>query len=217
MLHFSHHELGQLLSTYGYWVVLAFVCLESLGLPIPGETILLAAAIYAGTTHQLDIYFVVAAAAAGTTGFGAGREFGYELAIRYGRYIHLDEPKMKLGMYMFLKHGGKVVFFGRFIAFLRAFVALLAGINRMEWPRFLAFNTAGSVIWAALVGFGAFFFGKAVHRLLGAVGIALLVAAVVLVVLGFIALRRNQARLAGEAERAFPGPLRRYHFGKRKP
>src|SRR5258708_6291256 len=104
-MHFSGHELNQLISVYGYWIVLAF---------------------------------------------------GYEVLLRYGRYIHLDQTKMKLGMYMFLKHVGKVVFFGRFVAVLRAFAALLAGINQMEWRRFLAFNLAGGVVWASVLGVPGF-------------------------------------------------------------
>src|SRR5258708_26911392 len=160
-MHFSGHELNQLISVYGYWIVMLFVGVESVGIPFPGETMLLAAAIYAGTTHNLDIALVIAAASAGAVlgdniGFWLGREFGYELLLRYGRYIHFDQTKMKLGMYLFLKHGGKVVVFGRFVAVLRAFAALLAGINLMDWRRFLAFNLAGGVVWASVLGVPGF-------------------------------------------------------------
>ena len=150
-MHFSGHELNQLISAYGYWAVMLFVGVESIGFPFPGETMLLAAAIYAGTTHNLDIALVITAASVGAVlgdniGYWFGREFGYELLLRYGRYFHFDQTKMKLGMYLFHKHGGKVVFFGRFVAVLRAFAALLAGINQMDWRRFFVFNVAGGAV-----------------------------------------------------------------------
>jgi membrane protein DedA with SNARE-associated domain len=219
-MHFSGHELTHLVSTYGYWVVMLFVGVESIGIPFPGETMLLAAAIYAGTTHNLDITLVIAAASAGAVlgdniGFWFGREFGYELLLRYGRYIRLDQRKMKLGMYMFLKHGGKVVFFGRFVAVLRTFAALLAGINQMDWRRFLAFNLAGGVVWATILGVVGFNLGKQARQVLSTAGIAILVVASILLIAGFIAMRRNQTRLEAEAERTFPGPLA-HHIGKHR-
>lgn len=219
-MHLTGHELNQLISAYGYWAVMLFVGVESVGIPFPGETMLLAAAIYAGTTHNLDIALVIAAASTGAVlgdniGFWFGREFGYELVLRHGRYIHLDQTKMKLGMYLFRRHGGKVVFFGRFVAVLRAFAALLAGINQMDWRRFLAFNLAGGVAWATILGTAGFIFGKQARHLLGAAGMVILLAAVVLLVVAFLAIRRNQRRLEAEAERAFPGPLG-HHLGRRK-
>jgi membrane protein DedA with SNARE-associated domain len=219
-MHFTGHELNQLVSAYGYWAVMLFVGIESIGIPFPGETMLLAAAIYAGTTHNLDIALVIAAASVGAVlgdniGFWFGREFGYELVLRYGRYIHLDQAKMKLGMYLFFKHGGKVVFFGRFVAVLRTFAALLAGVNQMDWRRFLAFNLAGGVAWATILGVAGFIFGRQARHLLGAAGLVILFVAAILLVAAFIAVRRNQRRLEAEAERVFPGALA-HHIGRRK-
>jgi membrane protein DedA with SNARE-associated domain len=219
-MHFSGHELTQLISQYGYWVVMLFVGVESIGIPVPGETMLLAAAIYAGTTHNLDISLVIAAASVGAVigdniGYWFGREFGYELVLRFGRYIHLDQRKMKLGMYLFLKHGGKVVFFGRFVAVLRAFAALLAGINQMDWRRFLVANVAGGVTWAMIIGLAGYNLGKQARHLLGTAGIIILVVAAGLLVATFIAVRRNQRRLEEEAERVFPGALA-HHLGKHR-
>ncbi len=215
MLHFATSDLSHLLSTYGYWAVLVFVAIESTGIPFPGETMLLAAAIYAGTTHHLAIPFVIAAAAAGAIlgdniGFWVGREGGYRLLRRYGKYIRLDERKLKLGQYLFKKHGGKVVFFGRFVAVLRAWAAFLAGTNRMPWGRFLIFNVAGGALWAILYGIGGYLLGDNVHRLTGPVGIAFVVVAALLIIAGFVYLRRNEKRLEDEAERDMPGPLDQY-------
>lgn len=212
MLHLTGQTLTHLLSTYGYWAVLIAVAIESTGIPFPGETMLLAAAIYAGTTHHLQIPFVIAAAAAGAilgdnAGFWVGREGGYRLLRRYGRYIKLDDRKLKLGQYLFQKHGGKVVFFGRFVAVLRAWAAFLAGVNRMPWVRFLVFNATGGVLWATLYGLGGYALGNNVHKLTGPVGIASVVLAVLVIGASLVVLRKNEHRLEEEAERAIPGPL----------
>src|SRR5215470_10277310 len=116
MIHLATSDLFRLLTTYGYLAVFLFVAIESTGIPFPGETMLVVAAIYAGTTHQLSIPLVIVAAASGAIlgdnlGFLLGRVGGYPLLRRYGRAIRLDERKLKLGHYLFLKHGGKVVFF----------------------------------------------------------------------------------------------------------
>jgi membrane protein DedA with SNARE-associated domain len=215
MLHFATNDLSHLLSTYGYWAVLIFVAIESTGIPFPGETMLLAAAIYAGTTHHLALPIVIAAAATGAIlgdnlGFWVGREGGYRLLRRYGKYIRLDERKLKLGQYLFKQHGAKVVFFGRFVAVLRAWAAFLAGTNRMPWGRFLVFNAAGGILWAILYGIGGYLLGNNVHRLTGPVGIAFVVVAALLIIAGLVYLRRNEKRLEDEAERDMPGPLDQY-------
>lgn len=212
MFHLATSTLTHLLATYGYLAVLLFVTIESTGIPFPGETILLVAAIAAGQTHQLSIAWVIVAAASGAIlgdnlGFWVGREGGYRLLRRYGRSIQLEERRLKLGQYLFMKHGGKVVFFGRFVAVLRAWAAFLAGTNRMRWPRFLLFNAAGGIVWATLYGLGGYFLGDNIHRLVGPVGIVLFVLAVLFIIAGIVIVRRNEERLADEAERALPGPL----------
>src|ERR1700739_540692 len=98
MIHLATSDLLHLLATYGYWAVLLFVAIESSGIPFPGETMLIFASIYAGTPHRLSIVLVIAAAAAGAIigdniGYWVGREGGYRLLRRFGRYIHLDERK----------------------------------------------------------------------------------------------------------------------------
>ena len=212
MFHLATSELTHFLTAYGYWAVLIFVAIESSGIPFPGETMLLVAAIYAGTTHRLAIPLVIAAAALGAIlgdniGYWVGREGGYRLLRRYGHYLHIDERRVKLGQYLFRKHGGKVVFFGRFIAILRTWAAFLAGTNRMPWPRFLFFNAAGGIVWATLYGLGGYFLGNNVHRLTGPIGTVGLVLAVLVIIAFLVFLRRNEHRLEEEAERALPGPL----------
>lgn len=209
-------DLPHLIHTYGYWAVAGVVALESLGVPVPGETMLIAAATFAGATHRLDIGLVIAAAAAGaiggdTAGFWIGRGVGWPLLHRYGGRVGLTKPRLKLGQYLFLRHGGKVVFFARFIAAVRAFAALLAGANRMQWRRFLMFNALGGIVWAGAIGLGADLFGHQLHRFAAPIGIALLVAVVAVAVAGFIFVRRHEQALIAEAERALPGPIRHRH------
>src|SRR5437868_4799801 len=103
-----------------------------MGLPLPGEAILLIASLYAGSHHDLNIWGVIASAATGAilgdnVGYGIGREFGYRLLLRYGRYVGISDARIKLGQYLFQRHGGAVVFGGRFIAILRILAAFLAG------------------------------------------------------------------------------------------
>ena len=212
MFHLATSTLTHLLASYGYLAVLLFVAIESTGIPFPGETMLLVAALAAGTSHQLSIALVIVAGALGAIlgdnlGFWVGREGGYRLLRRYGRYIHLEERRLKLGQYLFLKHGEKVVFFGRFVAVLRAWADFLAGTNRMAWQRFLLSNAAGGIVWAALYGLGGYFLGDNIHRLVGPVGVLFLVLAVLLIIAGIVIVRRNEERLEDEAERALPGPL----------
>jgi membrane protein DedA with SNARE-associated domain len=206
------HNLSQLLATYGYWAVLIFVAIESTGIPFPGETMLLTAAIYAGTTHNLAIAGVIVAAATGAilgdnVGFWAGREGGYRLLRRYGSVVHLDERRIKLGLYLFQRYGGQVVFFGRFTPVLRAWAAFLAGTNRLAWHRFFVFNATGGILWATLYELGGYLLGSIVYRLSGPLGIALGVLGVLIVGVGLVALKHNERRLEEEAEQALPGPL----------
>jgi membrane protein DedA with SNARE-associated domain len=206
-------EPHQIASDYGYWAVAIVVGLESMGVPCPGETVLIAAATYAGATGNLDIALVILAAAAAaivgdSAGYFIGREIGLPLLHKHGPRIHLTEPRLKVGQYLFLKHGGTVVFFGRFIAILRTYAALLAGANRMPWPRFFLFNATGGVVWACIFGIGGYLFGNLIERYAGPIGIAFLAAAVLAGIAGIVFTKRHEQMLIERAERALPGPLK---------
>ena len=212
MFHFGEAELRHLLSVYGYWAVMAFVGIESIGIPLPGETMLVAAAIYAGASHQLSIELVIAAAIAGAVmgdniGYAIGYFGGYRLLLRYGRYIGLHQRRVKLARYIFLEHGPKVVFFGRFVSVLRTYAAFLAGTARMPWWRFLVFNAAGGITWSLAYGLGAYFLGQQLNRVSRPFEFVAAGLAVVAIVVVVVFLRRNEHRLVEEAERALPGPL----------
>lgn len=212
MLAALQHDLPALIASHGYWIVALVVALESMGLPLPGETALVSASLYAGATGRLEIVGVVAAAAAGATigdncGYWIGRRLGLPLIMRYGRRVGITDGHVKLGRYLFERYGGMVVFLARFIAVLRVLAAFLAGVNRMSWLRFFPFNVGGGVAWASLFGFGAYVLGTAVERLAGPLGIALGAVAIGGIVGGVLVARRQEARLLAEAERAYPGPL----------
>jgi membrane protein DedA with SNARE-associated domain len=198
--------LSDLLSAHGYWLVAAVITLESMGIPLPGETTLVTAAVYAGTTHHLKIGFVIAAAAIGAivgdnAGFWVGRRFGVGLLHRYGHLVRLDRKRISLGQHLFERHGGKVVFFGRFVAVLRTLAALLAGVNGMEVRRFLIFNATGGIVWATVYGVAAYVFGEQVERLHGALATVGLAVAVIAVVLGLWIARKHEQVLAAHADR----------------
>src|ERR1700719_1811112 len=141
----SSSGIHDLIHAYGLWIVFVVIILESTGVPAPGETALISAALYAGSTHQLTIGSVVLVAATAaiigdTFGYLIGRTIGLPLLVRHGKYIRLDQRRLKVGQYLFLRHGGKIVFFGRFVALLRTFAAVLAGANRMSLSHFLFMN-----------------------------------------------------------------------------
>jgi membrane protein DedA with SNARE-associated domain len=209
---FSHESLQQLLSPHGYWAVALIVGLESMGIPLPGETILVLAAIYAASDPTLNIWLVIAAAAAGSilgdnAGYWIGHRYAYVAVLQYGRYLGLSEPRIKVGQYLFRKHGGKVVFFGRFVALLRILAAFLAGVNRMPWRDFVVANAAGAILWAMVFGMGGFYFGKFLFQLHAVMAVAVFgVALSVFFGLGYL-ISRHEDRLIEVAERALPGPL----------
>ena len=209
---FSQHTLDNLLGSYGYLAVFGFVAIESLGIPFPGETMIIAAALYAGATHHLAIGLIWLVAGIGAivgdnVGFGIGHRGGYRLLIRHGRKVRLDEAKLKVGRLLFDRHGGKVVFFGRFVSILRTYAAFLAGVNHMAYGRFLAFNAVGGIIWSGLYAFGFYYLGSRLAAANGPLDIGLGVCAAIVTVGTMIWARRHGRQLTKEAERAYPGSL----------
>jgi membrane protein DedA with SNARE-associated domain len=209
---FSHQELDQLIATYGYLAVTIGVGLESMGLPLPGETILVLAAMYAASHADLNIWLVGVAAVAGAImgdnfGYWLGLHYGYPLLRRFGRHFGLPDRRIKVGQYLFLRFGNKVVFLGRFVALLRMLAAFLAGVNRMRWPAFLVANALGGILWAALFTLGGYTLGSLMFKLKGVLApIVFGAAAIVFFGCGFLMLRFEH-RLQDKAERALPDPL----------
>jgi membrane protein DedA with SNARE-associated domain len=204
--------IDDLLSNFGYLAVFAFIGIESLGIPAPGETMLVTASVYAGATHNLRIEGVIAAAIAGAVigdniGYAIGRKGGYKLLLRFGHRVRVKESHLKVARYVFDRHGEKVVFFGRFVALLRTYAAFLAGVGQMEWRRFLVANAAGGVVWALIFGLLGFYGQKAFERLSTPINISLGALGLIGIVLITLFLRRRTERLTDVAEQAYPGPL----------
>jgi undecaprenyl-diphosphatase len=175
-----------LVDSYGYVVVFLFVAIESLGVPLPGETVLVTAGALAALGH-LSIWWVIAIAALGgiigdATGYWIGRLGGVALIKRYGRVLHFDEAKLERIRAFFTRHGAKTVFLGRFIALLRTWAALLAGTAQMPYGVFTLYNVIGGITWAALFGMLGYVFGRSLPLLERYIGQASL-AAVLLVAL----------------------------------
>jgi membrane protein DedA with SNARE-associated domain len=208
----SSHTIDGWLSSYGYLVVFLLVMVESIGVPVPGETALIGAALYAGSTHKLEIWWVIAVAIAGAVlgdnvGFSIGRYGGAKLLLRYGHKIHLHEGRLKIGIWLFRRHGGKVVFWGRFVSILRTWAAFLAGANHMDWPRFLVFNAAGGVVWATLYGLLYYEFGATLRTLSTTIDVTIGVAGSVLLVAFVVWTRRKEAELQERAEQEVGGSV----------
>jgi membrane protein DedA with SNARE-associated domain len=208
----STDTINAWLESYGYLVVFLLVMLESIGLPVPGETALIAAALYAGTTHKLEIWAIVAVAAAAAIigdniGYSIGRYGGARLLLRYGHKIHLHEGRLKIGIWLFRRHGGKVVFWGRFVSILRTWAAFLAGANHMEWRRFLFFNAAGGIVWATLYGGVYYVFGATLSKLSTTIDVTIGVGSAALLIAFVVWTRRKEGELQKRAEREIEGSV----------
>jgi membrane protein DedA with SNARE-associated domain len=198
--------LQNALNSFGYAAVALFIMIESSGIPFPGETMLLLASFYAAVSHQLQIPLVIACAAFGAIigdniGYLIGRTGGRAFVVRFGKYVFIKPEHLARAEVYFAKHGDKTVFFGRFIAVLRAWAAFLAGVNHMHWRTFLIYNAAGGIVWATIYGTLGYVTGRFFHdnfaqveRLattLGWLGTGLIVIAV-LVVLIVLRMRRHK-------------------------
>ncbi len=204
-----------LISHYGYLVILFGVMLESTGVPLPGETILLAAGVLVQRGH-MDLGYTIAFGIAGAVvgdqiGYWVGREGGRPFVLRWGRYLFINPERLARAEAFFERHGGKAVFLARFFSGLRVFGALVAGISRMRWMTFLFYNALGGAIWATAVVLLGYFLGSSiglVERWLGRATLVLV--ALVAVAVGFYLAYRwaahNRARLVGwgEALLAYP-------------
>jgi membrane protein DedA with SNARE-associated domain len=183
------HHLTRLLQEYTYPVLLLLVLLESVGIPLPGEIALVTAAAYA-STGKISIAVVIVLAAVGATvggvlGYWIGIKGGLPLVARYGGYVGVTKSQIERTHAFFERNGAKTILFGRFIAILRTWAAVVAGAAAMSFTKFVTYNTAGSIVWAIVFGFLGYYFGRDLPLLekyisrasfgvfaLGAVGIA---------------------------------------------
>jgi membrane protein DedA with SNARE-associated domain/membrane-associated phospholipid phosphatase len=208
-------QLLSLIEQYGYLVVFFGVMLESTGVPLPGETILLAAGFLAQRGH-LDlgdaiVFGILGAVVGDQIGYWVGREGGRPFVLRWGRYLRITPARLERAERFFARHGGKAVFLARFFAGLRVFGALVAGIGRMRWRTFVFYNVLGGAAWATAVVLVGYFAGGSLALVQRWLGQATLVLAVLLAVLiGFYLAYRwvanNRGRLVEYGERVLAYP-----------
>jgi len=192
-------NVSQLVETFGYPLLFLTVMAESSGVPIPGETALITAALLA-SRGKMHIELVIPIAAAGAIvgdniGYLIGRHGGRWLLERPGVFARQRRQALELGEPFFARHGPKAVFFGRFILGLRVWASWLAGATRMRWRSFAFWNALGGICWATGVGLIAYFLGTAASNAIEAFGIYGLVAALLAVGGTAIAYRRHQRRM----------------------
>jgi membrane protein DedA with SNARE-associated domain len=206
-------SIAHLIHVYGLLVVAGLIGLECVGLPFPGETVLIVASVIAGTKHDLNIASVILTAAGAAIigrmiGYVIGREYGYWLLLRYGGYLWITQSRIKLGQYLFLRHGGKIILIAQFLPVLRSIAGILAGANRMPWLRFMLTSIIGAFLWATLFGLAAYSLGRRVERLSGWPMFVFAVVVAILIVAAAAFVRRHEAQLITKAEEALPGPLK---------
>ena len=191
--------LLDLFARYGYAAVFAGVFLENTGLPVPGETVLLAGAALAHG-GQLSLVRVIAVATVAAIcgdnlGFFIGRRGGRRIAERYGPRVGITRERLEGFDRFFERHGPKTVFAARFITGLRVVGAVLAGGSGMAWPTFIFYNASGAIVWCttiALAGYSLSHSWDALERWIGRTGLLALSAVVALMVFGIVRARRNR-------------------------
>jgi membrane protein DedA with SNARE-associated domain len=187
--------LASPLQHYGLWAIGLLVLVEDFGIPVPGETILIAAALYAGAGRlnvvAVGVVAFIAAVIGDNIGFAIGHFGGRALALRWGKYVHLTEARLDRAEHFFARHGGKIITISRFVEGLRQANGIIAGVSGMHWRRFLAFNALGAALWVGAwvsIGYLAGNHITAIYNDITKYSYYLLVVVVVLVV-GYIVWR----------------------------
>lgn len=162
----SLETIQEIARQYGYWAVFLGIALESIGIPLPGETITIVGGFLAGS-GELNYWLVLASAIAGTVlggtcGYAIGKLGGWALLLRVGSFFRVSEEQLTEVKQQFSENAGRAVFFGRFVAFLRIFASPMAGIAEMPFPQFMLYNFAGGTVWASVMVTLSFFFGRIV-------------------------------------------------------
>ena len=194
-------HIVKLFQAYGYWIVFFGVMLENAGLPLPGETILLAAGFCASQgTFSLPAVIGIAMVGAITgdnASYWIGRELGRTFLLRYGKYFFLTQKRFTRMESFFHKHGDKTVLVARFISGFRVFTALFAGASHMVWRRFLVFNILGAILWSITIALLGYFFGQNWALLTRRLDLAGLVILVIVIALFLLRRWSNGRQLRG--------------------
>ena len=201
--------MAEFVSNYGVWLVAAFIALESIGLPLPAEAALIAAAFFAARTHDIDIWSLISAAIIAATlgeiaGFWIGRRFGHRLLMRYGARLGFTEERIRIGQWLFVRYGGRFVFIARFLPFLRNVAAVLAGTNSMGQRSFYFASATAAVAWIICYGLAAYSFGEAFANLASPVPVFLGLAATLIILAAPVLILRYERCLLAKADQTVP-------------
>jgi membrane protein DedA with SNARE-associated domain len=203
------NSLSSPLSHYGLWAVALLVLVEDFGIPLPGETVLIAASIYAGS-GRLNVVAVglvgfASAVVGDNIGYAIGRFGGRALVERWGKYVFITPERLDKAEDFFGRHGGKIITIARFIEGLREANGLIAGITHMHWLKFFAYNALGAALWVGTWVSVGYFAGQHITPIYNAITRYSLYAAIAAVVLiaAWVLLRvrkRRRAKTATEAQ-----------------
>ena len=199
------HALESPLQHYGLWAILLLVLLEDFGVPVPGETILIAGSIYAGAGRlnvvTVGVIAFVAAVFGDNIGFAIGHFGGRALALRWGKYVYLTEERLDKAEDFFNRRGAWIITIARFIEGLRQANGIIAGITGMHWLRFVAFNALGAALWVGTWVTVGYFAGQhitTIYHYITIYSYYLLIALAVFVA-GYIVVRLRRRRAVAAA------------------
>jgi membrane protein DedA with SNARE-associated domain len=196
------NDLSGPLDHYGLWAVLVLVLIEDFGIPVPGETVLIAAAVFAGS-GRMNVFAVatvgfVAAVLGDNIGYAIGRFGGRELVVRWGKYVFLTPERLDKAEAFFNRHGAKIIVIARFVEGLRQANGIIAGIAVMHWLRFLACNALGAALWVGTWVSVGYFAGQHITAIYNAITkyslYAAIVAVIVIAVLVALRVRKHRRR-----------------------
>jgi membrane protein DedA with SNARE-associated domain len=198
-------SITSFIEAHSGWALLlmfALLLLESFGLPLPGETALIACGVLAADGALPIVWVIVVAILAAiigdNLGYAAARYGGRRILYRYGLTRRYAEQYLPKGERFFAAHGGKAVFFGRFVAILRVTAAWTAGLSHMDWWRFLLWNALGAIVWATGIGLVSYYLGEAAADAIGKYGLFAAGGALVLAVLGYLVVKQIEKRVVDD-------------------
>ena len=206
------NALSGTLQHYGLWAIGLLITLEDFGVPVPGETILIAGAIFAGAGSinivALGVVAFVAAVTGDNIGFAIGHFGGRALALRFGKYVFLTEERLDKAEAFFDRRGSIVITFARFVEGLRQANGIIAGITGMHWLRFLVFNAIGAALWVGTWVTIGYFAGNNITTIYHYITLYsyYVLAGLVVLIVGYIVWRRRRRRRAAAASETVEAP-----------
>ncbi|MEM8830132.1 MAG: DedA family protein [Cyanobacteria bacterium P01_G01_bin.19] len=196
----SLDALQEIARLYGYWTVFLGIAIENMGIPLPGETIVIIGGFLAGS-GELNYWLVLASAIAGAVlgdnfGYWVGRVGGWQLLVKVGNIFRIQEQQLEQVKDRYSQNAAQAVFFGRFVTLLRIFAGPLAGVTQMPYKQFLLCNLGGAALWSATIVSLAYFLGKIITLEEIVTWVAQFgIAALLLIIIAFVAWEYGQKRL----------------------